>query len=116
MWFLDSSSLANTRSRLPSTSFPSRFTARPATYTESTFEVSEKTTIVPIGSSIGAVLIALAWRRTMSACLPGVSEPTLSSSAQARAPSIVANSSTSRCVSLGANASSGVSVNSRMRL
>ena len=87
-----------------------RFTARPATNTESTFDVSEKTTIVPIGSTIGIVLIALTFSRTMSACFLGVSEPTLSSSAHARAPSIVANSSTSLCVSVGANASSGVSV------
>jgi hypothetical protein len=85
-------------------------TARPATNTESTFDVSAKTTIVPIGSTIGAVLIAWTFNSTMSACLPGVSDPTLSSSAQARAPSIVANSSTSRCDSVGANASSGVSV------
>ena len=51
----------------------------------------------------------------MSACLPGVSEPTLSSSPIDRAPSIVANSSTSLCVIVGANAMSGVSVNSRIR-
>ena len=69
-------------SRSASTSFPLRFTARPATNTESTFDVSAKTTIVPIGSTIGAVLIALTFRRTMSACFLGVSDPTLSSSAQ----------------------------------
>ena len=51
----------------------------------------------------------------MSACLPGVIVPILWSSAQARAPSIVANSRTSRCVSVGANAVSGVSVNARIR-
>ena len=102
-------------SRSTPTSSPFRFTARPATNTESTFEVSAKTTIVPIGSSIGAVLIASVLRRTMSACFPTEREPTLSSRPQARAPSIVANSSTSRCVSVGANASSGVSVKQPIR-
>jgi hypothetical protein len=77
--------------------------------------VSANTTIVPIGSSTGAVLIASVFRRTMSPCFPTVREPTFSSRPHARAPSIVANSSTSRCVSFGPNASSGVSVNSRMR-
>jgi len=97
------------------TSFPWRFTAFPATKTESTLDVSEKTTMVPIGSTIGAVLIALTFSRTMSACLPAASEPTRSSSMIERAPSIVANSSTSLCVSCGAKAMSGVSVNSRIR-
>ena len=51
----------------------------------------------------------------MSACLPGVSDPTRSSRWMAAAPSIVANWSTSWCVSFGANAMSGVGVNSSIR-
>ena len=69
----------------------------------------------PHGSTIGAVLIAFVCRRTMSACLPGVSDPTLSSRPHARAPSIVANSSTSVYDRLGSNGSSGESVNSPIR-
>ena len=48
MWFRDSSSFPNTASRSASTSLPSRFTARPATNTESTLEVSAKVTIVAV--------------------------------------------------------------------
>ncbi len=47
MWFLDSSSCLNVFSRSAPTSCPWRFTALPATKTESTFDVSEKTTMVP---------------------------------------------------------------------
>jgi hypothetical protein len=87
----------------------------PATKTESTFDVSENTTAVVTGSISGATLTMSVRSRTMSACFPGASEPTFASRPHVRAPSIVANPSTSRCVSVGANASSGVSVNAWIR-
>ena len=115
MWLRDSSSFWMTDFMSTPTSCPPRFTTFPATKTVSTFDVSAYVTMVAFGSSTGAVLITSVLSRTMSACLPGASDPTLSSSPIERAPSMVANSSTSVWVSVGANATSGVSVNSRIR-
>ena len=70
--------------------------SRPPTITVSTFLVSAWWTTVETGSMTGYVLEWSQRITTTSACLPGVSEPVRSSSPQTRAPSIVANSSTSR--------------------
>ena len=80
-------------------SLPSRFFTEPATITVSTFDTSAQSTTAATGSITGATFSAVASISTTSACLPGLSVPTLSSSPATCAPSTVAACSISRAVS-----------------
>ena len=92
--------VARAHARVPTSpsSFPDRLTGLPATSTVSTRPGWAAYTTWPTGLFTGVRVSESPRSAMMSACLPGVRLPILWSRPQARAPSIVANDSTSRDV------------------
>ena len=80
---------------------PDRFLNSPATITSSTLPMLACMMTVEYGSCTGHMFQAVASRMTMSACLPGVREPTLESSPSVLAPSSVIHPRASLVVTAG---------------